>query len=154
MVLTFWWWSTWGKWDQNNDEVADDVDADDRNICKAISFLGFGTSPQKISGRGGRGGGPDDLSKVPFGPSMRSRSQNLSRGAEGGHIFQKEKKKKLFTYICKWRGPFRFANKTKWTSVKMSRTISSIVHSSIQIFHRLKILLDKKNIVSHLEVFQ
>ena len=36
----------------------------------------------------------------------------------------------------------------------MSRTISSIVHSSIQIFHRLKILLDKKNIVSHLEVFQ
>ena len=36
----------------------------------------------------------------------------------------------------------------------MSRTISSIVHSSIQIFHRLKILLDKKKIVSYLEVFQ
>ena len=36
----------------------------------------------------------------------------------------------------------------------MSRTISSIVHSSIQIFIGLKFLLDKKNIVSHLEVFQ
>ena len=45
---------------------------------------------------------PDDLSKVPFGPSMRSRSQNLSlkQGTEGGHIFPK-RKKKLFTYICK-----------------------------------------------------
>ena len=29
-----------------------------------------------------------------------------------------------------------------------------MVHSSTQIFYRLKILLDKKNIVSHLEVFQ
>ena len=36
----------------------------------------------------------------------------------------------------------------------MSRTISSIVHSSIQLFHRFKILLDKKKIVSYLEVFQ
>ena len=35
-----WWWAIWGKWDQNNDEVADDVDADDINVCKAISFLG------------------------------------------------------------------------------------------------------------------
>ena len=36
----------------------------------------------------------------------------------------------------------------------MSRTISLFVHLSIQIFHRLKILLDKKKIVSYLEVFQ
>ena len=35
-----WWWAIWGKWDQNNDEVADDVDADDINVCKAISFIG------------------------------------------------------------------------------------------------------------------
>ena len=40
-----WWCAIWDKWDQNNDEVADDVDADDRNICKAIAFLGFGTFP-------------------------------------------------------------------------------------------------------------
>ena len=37
-----WWWAIWGKWDQNNDEVADDVDADDINVCKAISFLDRG----------------------------------------------------------------------------------------------------------------
>ena len=36
----------------------------------------------------------------------------------------------------------------------MSRTIGLIVHSSIQPFHRFKILLDKKKIVSYLEVFQ
>ena len=153
MVLTFWWWAIWGKWDQNNDEVADDVDADDRNICKAISFLGFGTSPKRFQAEG-EGGGPWWFKQGPLGPSMRSRSQNLSlkQGTEGGHIFQK--RKKLFTYICKWRRPFRFANKTKWTSVKMSRTISSIVHSSIQLFYRFKILLDKKKIVGYLEVFQ
>ena len=36
----------------------------------------------------------------------------------------------------------------------MSRTIGPIVHSSIQPFHRFKILLDKKKNVSYLEVFQ
>ena len=36
----------------------------------------------------------------------------------------------------------------------MSRTIGLIVHSSIQPFHRFKILLDKKKNVSYLEVFQ
>ena len=74
-------------------------------------------------------------------------------GYWGWSYFSKRKKKSVI-YICKWRRPFRFANKTKWTSVKMSRTISSIVHSSIQLFHRFKILLDKKKIVSYLEVFQ
>ena len=84
-----------------------------------------------------------------------NQSINLSskQGAEGGHIFPK-RKKNLFTYICKWRRPFRFANKTKWTSVKMSRTIGPIVPSGIQPFHCFKILLDKKKNVSYLEVFQ
>ena len=36
----------------------------------------------------------------------------------------------------------------------MSRTIGPIVHSSIQPFHRFKILLDKKKNVGYLEVFQ
>ena len=43
-----WWWAIWGKWDQNNDEVADDVDADDRNICKAIAFR-LWNIPPKVS---------------------------------------------------------------------------------------------------------
>ena len=84
-----------------------------------------------------------------------NQSINLSSktGYWGWSYFSKKEKKSLIC-ICKWKGPFRFANKTKWTSVKMSRTISSIVHSSIQLFHRFKILLDKKKIVSYLEVFQ
>ena len=61
-----WWWAIWGKWDQNNDEVADDVDADDINMCKAISFLGFGKSPKRFWAEGKGGGGLDDLSKVPL----------------------------------------------------------------------------------------
>ena len=88
-----WWWAIWGKWDQNNDEVADDVDADDINVCKAISFLGFGKSPKRFWTEG-KGGGPWWFKQGTLGPSMRSRLPNLSlkQGNEGGHIFQKRKK--------------------------------------------------------------
>ena len=34
-----WWCAIWDKWDQNFDQVVDDVDADE-NMGKAISFLG------------------------------------------------------------------------------------------------------------------
>ena len=81
-------------------------------------------------------------------------SINQFKTGHWGWSYFFQKRKKSLICICKWKGPFRFANKTKWTSVKMSRTISSIVHSSIQLFHRFKILLDKKKIVSYLEVFQ
>ena len=69
-------------------------------------------------------------------------------------IFFQKRRKKISYCICKWKWPFRFANKTKWTSVKMSRTIGPIVPSGIQPFHCFKILLDKKKNVSYLEVFQ
>ena len=57
-------------------------------------------------------------------------------------IFSK-KKKKLLTYSCKRQKPFRFANKTKRTSVKVTWITSSLVHLGIQIYQRLKNLLHK-----------
>ena len=64
----------------------------------------------------------------------------------GWSYFSKKEGKKISYCICKWKWPFRFSNKTKWTNVKMSRTIGPIVPSGIQPFHCFKILLDKKKL--------
>ena len=152
------------------DEVVDDVHADDRNICKAIAFR-LWNIPQKVSllpfcGISGKRVGLRYFlcvwlfDQIAMSQSINlivtaiNQSINLSSktGYWVGYIFSKKEKKSLIC-ICKWKGPFRFANKTKWTSVKMSRTIGPIVHSSIQPFHRFKILLDKKKLVCYLEVF-
>ena len=67
---------------------------------------------------------------------------SFKQGNEGGHIFQK-KRKNFYIYSFKGRKPFWFANKTKRTSVKVTWITSSLVNLDIQIYYRLKNLLDK-----------